>query len=258
MRRRNPLNDVPVATLRPNGSGGVNVFYVHTDHLNTPRRVSRPSDNVILWRWDSDPFGSTAASEDPDSDTNAFSYHLRFPGQYFDTETALNYNYFRDYDPSVGRYVESDPVGLEGGLNTYSYAVSNSIAIVDPTGLTPAEYLECLQDRKDFPQGPTRHCAQFIFASAWDQASETIQHQCDVIRNGIKCSVDCALRQIFGETFFESMLNIQKAAAMEALKKVARETASEAVKTGTAVIKIVDVGVDIYGTAKCSVNCVKQ
>ena len=55
------LGDIPVATLRPNG-GSVAVYYVHTDHLNTPRRISRPSDNVIVWRWDSDPFGTTAAS----------------------------------------------------------------------------------------------------------------------------------------------------------------------------------------------------
>ena len=57
------FGDLPIATLRPNG-GGVDVFYVHSDHLNTPRRVSRPSDNVVVWRWDSDPFGTSAANED--------------------------------------------------------------------------------------------------------------------------------------------------------------------------------------------------
>jgi YD repeat-containing protein len=60
------LGDTPVATLRPNGAGGINVFYVHTDHLNTPRRVTRPTDNAIVWRWDSDPFGVGAANQDPD------------------------------------------------------------------------------------------------------------------------------------------------------------------------------------------------
>lgn len=86
------LDDIPVVTLRPDGSGGVNVFYVHTDHLNTPRRISRPSDNVILWRWDSDPFGTTATNQDPDGDSTNFVYNLRFPGQYYDAETGLNYN----------------------------------------------------------------------------------------------------------------------------------------------------------------------
>ena len=127
------MGDIPVATLRPNG-GGVSVFYVHTDHLNTVRRVSRPSDNALLWRWDSDPFGTNAANEDPDADTNQFSYNLRFPGQYFDAETSLSYNYFRDYDSQTGRYIESDPVGLQGGINTYGYVSANPLSNVDPTG----------------------------------------------------------------------------------------------------------------------------
>lgn len=130
------LGDIPVAVLQPNGSGGVNVFYVHTDHLNTPRRISRPSDNAILWRWDADPFGTSAANEDPDGDNNLFAYHLRFPGQYFDPETGLHYNYMRDgYDPASGRYTQSDPIGLKGGLNTYAYVNGNPILLFDSLGL---------------------------------------------------------------------------------------------------------------------------
>ena len=74
------FGDIPVAVLKPNGGSGISVFYIHTDHLNTPRRITRPSDNAILWRWDSDPFGATAADDDPDDDTITFAYHLRFPG----------------------------------------------------------------------------------------------------------------------------------------------------------------------------------
>jgi RHS repeat-associated protein len=62
---------------------------------------------------------------------------LRFPGQYYDAETGLNQNYFRDYDPAVGRYVESDPGGLAGGINTYAYASSDPILVIDPSGLAP-------------------------------------------------------------------------------------------------------------------------
>lgn len=138
------LGDIPVATLRPNG-GSVAVYYVHTDHLNTPRHISRPSDNVIVWRWDSDPFGTTAANQDPDGDSNQFVYHLRFPGQYYDAETGLNYNYFRDYDPAIGRYVESDPIGLKGGINTYAYVGANPVMRTDPEGLQSTGSLECFK-----------------------------------------------------------------------------------------------------------------
>jgi RHS repeat-associated protein len=129
------MNDIPVATLRPNGAGGVNLFYIHTDHLNTPRRISRPSDNVVMWRWDSDPFGSAAANEDADGDTVTFGANLRFPGQYFDGESELSYNYFRDYDPTIGRYIQSDPIGLKGGTNTYAYVLNGPLSGIDPTGL---------------------------------------------------------------------------------------------------------------------------
>jgi RHS repeat-associated protein len=128
------LGDTPIATVRPNGSG-VDVYYIHTDHLNTPRRISRPSDNAVVWRWDSDPFGTASANEDPDGDSSAFSYNLRFPGQYYDAESGLNYNYFRDYDSATGRYVESDPIGLAGGINTYAYAKGNSLRWIDLDGL---------------------------------------------------------------------------------------------------------------------------
>lgn len=89
-----------------------------------------------MWRWDQqEPFGNDTPNEDPDGDSIAFSFPLRFPGQYFDRETNLAYNYYRDYDPSTGRYVQSDPVGLDGGLNTFAYVGSRPIAIVDFLGL---------------------------------------------------------------------------------------------------------------------------
>jgi RHS repeat-associated protein len=131
------LGDIPVATLRPRTGGGFDVFYVHTDQLNTPRKVTRPSDNQLRWRWDPTPFGEGAPNENP-SALGGFKYHLRFPGQYFDVETNLNYNYLRDYDSTVGRYIESDPAGLTDGASTYSYVSSNPIWYFDLNGLGKA------------------------------------------------------------------------------------------------------------------------
>ena len=127
------LEDLPVATIRPNGST-FDLFYVHADQLGTPRKVTRPSDNAIMWRWDNtEAFGNSAPDENP-SGLGTFSYNLRFPGQYSDAETGKHYNYFRDYDPSIGRYLESDPIGLRGGINTYGYVSGNPLARIDPTG----------------------------------------------------------------------------------------------------------------------------
>jgi RHS repeat-associated protein len=88
-----------------------------------------------VWRWDQgEPFGNDVPNNDP-SGVRAFDFPLRFPAQYFDRETNLSYNYFRDYDPGIGRYVESDPVGLEGGINTFAYVSGSPLARTDSLGL---------------------------------------------------------------------------------------------------------------------------
>ena len=74
----------------------------------------------------------------------SFSYNLRLPGQYYMAETGLNQNYFRDYDPMVGRYVESDPIGLKGGVNTYGYALQNPLLYIDPDGLLSQIVASCV------------------------------------------------------------------------------------------------------------------
>ncbi|HCS65058.1 MAG TPA: hypothetical protein DIW64_13875 [Cellvibrio sp.] len=104
------------------------VYYIHSDHLNTPQVITDANQQVV-WMGDYEPFGKLAANQ-----TNSIELFSRFPGQYLDNETGLYYNYFRDYDPSIGRYIESDPIGLSGGINTYGYAYQNPITHYDPDG----------------------------------------------------------------------------------------------------------------------------
>lgn len=91
---------------------------------------------ATVWRWDqAEPFGDSVPNSDPDGDGIGFDFPLRFPGQYADLETNLAYNHWRDHDAAIGRYVESDPVGLSGGLNTYLYVRANPTRYIDPSGL---------------------------------------------------------------------------------------------------------------------------
>jgi RHS repeat-associated protein len=107
---------------------------VHPEHLNTPRLVADAAGTAV-WRWDqTEPFGVNVPDENPSS-LGAFEFPLRYPGQYADKETNLHYNFFRDYDPGVGRYVESDPIGLDGGINAYSYVDGSPTSLTDPKGL---------------------------------------------------------------------------------------------------------------------------
>jgi RHS repeat-associated protein len=108
---------------------------VHTDHLGTPRAITRPSDNAVVWKWDNvEPFGDSSPNENP-SNLGAYTYNLRHPGQQYDKETNTFYNWNRNYDPAIGRYGQSDPIGLRAGVNTYAYVNGNPLSNTDPTGL---------------------------------------------------------------------------------------------------------------------------
>lgn len=114
------LGNLPVAVLKSQNGGSVSLAgYIHADHLGTPRKITDPVSDQVIWQWGGAPFGETPADEDPDGDGKTFAFNLRFPGQYYDKETGKHYNYFRHYDPTLGRYMQSDPIGLSGGLNTY-------------------------------------------------------------------------------------------------------------------------------------------
>jgi RHS repeat-associated protein len=133
------LRDTPMAMFTPdpaNPAGEPLVYFIHSDHLNTPRVVV-DRQNRVRWRWLAEPFGTSAPETDP-SGLGVFTQNLRFPGQYADQESGLFYNYHRYYAAEGGQYTQSDPVGLAGGsVSTYGYVGGKPLQWVDPSGLCP-------------------------------------------------------------------------------------------------------------------------
>ncbi|MDE1465873.1 RHS repeat domain-containing protein, partial [Spartinivicinus poritis] len=127
------LGSMPVAHIAGK-DGKYAISYIHTDHLNTPRYATNDQEKVV-WQWESDAFGVGDAEEDVDGNGIKTAISLRFPGQVYDKTTGTFYNHHRDYVPNLGRYVQTDPIGLEGGANTYSYANNNPVMFIDPLGL---------------------------------------------------------------------------------------------------------------------------
>jgi RHS repeat-associated protein len=109
--------------------GSDTLFFYHTDHLGTPIAMTSASSGLV-WKAEYRPFGEADIWVGSTRSNN-----LRFPGQYFDQETGLHQNWFRDYDPKTGRYREADPIGLDGGLNPYAYVDNGPTSGIDPYGL---------------------------------------------------------------------------------------------------------------------------
>ncbi len=135
------LDNLPVAQVDTifNSSGAIessNITWLHTDHLNTPLFATNAAGNVV-WRWDRDAFGTIEPDADPDGDGVFVDIPLRFPGQIrIQGDGTLFYNMHRFYESGVGRYLTPDPIGLDGGINLFSYANQNPINFIDPRGLS--------------------------------------------------------------------------------------------------------------------------
>ena len=123
------LDGMRIATV-DNGS----LYYVHTDHLGAPLALT-DSSGTVQWKGSYDPYGNVTV------EVNNLDQSQRFPGQRYSAETGLHYNYFRDYDPEIGRYLQSDPIGLNGGINTYGYVGGNPMMYYDQYGLEAMDWL---------------------------------------------------------------------------------------------------------------------
>jgi RHS repeat-associated protein len=124
------MGDLPVATVDTAGATST-INYVTADHLGTPRAVSN-SAGATIWSW---PYVGNAFGETAPTSSNGYVLNFRFPGQYYDAESGLVHNGHRDYCLECGRYIQSDPSGLPGGISTFAYGSNNPLNYVDPTGL---------------------------------------------------------------------------------------------------------------------------
>jgi RHS repeat-associated protein len=127
------------------------LYAVHTDHLGTPRNITDDT-NKVVWQWSYSGFGenkpsgvlqatydATASVMRFKGTTPSVTMTLRFPGQYFDSESNLSYNYLRSYRAAQGRYDQADPLGLGGGWSKFGYVGANPLKFTDPRGL-------CIED----------------------------------------------------------------------------------------------------------------
>lgn len=124
-------------------------YAIHSDHLNTPRKLTQ-ADGQAAWQWAYSAFGEeqptigakrfTSESTNPTTGATNIpevTFNLRYPGQYFDSETKLHYNWNRTYDSRTGRYTQGDLIGLDGGWNRFAYVTGNPLSYTDPQGLNP-------------------------------------------------------------------------------------------------------------------------
>jgi len=167
----------------------------------TPRKVSRPSDNALLWRWDPDAFGNVASNQNP-AGLGTFVYDLRFPGQIYLSETGLGYNYMRDYDAAIGRYVEADPMGQRlpfaitsltrlsvrhaGYLNhLYNYVDNQPASLRDPRGLGIFDWFWDLFSDKGIEESTSSTVGRLMSALC-------IAQHCGQKRDSLELYGDCA------------------------------------------------------------------
>jgi RHS repeat-associated protein len=123
------IDDMPVALLDISGST-VTTNYIHTGQIDEPLAVTN-SSQALVWNAYVDPYGTANFIATPTA-----ALDMRLPGQSVQLETNnLSQNHWRDYDPSLGRYVEADPLGVSAGQNVYAYADGNPLSATDPRGL---------------------------------------------------------------------------------------------------------------------------
>jgi RHS repeat-associated protein len=235
------LNNRPVAQIESTGL----VTYLHADHLLTPR-VGTSDGQSIVWRWEGEAFGDIDA-------TGLIEINLRFPGQYFDRETGQHYNNFRDYASKIGRYVQSDPFGLQGGLNLFMYANQNPIRFSDMSGLFP----DGNNPFDGLPRSPFPDVDFICRVTGFLCPGVPVPAPAFIVR--IQEQIDCYSCE--AECVIENMVGVSSAAlqaADTALKREARRTARTAAQVASHVVSRANIAISVFQlglTANCWAQC---
>ena len=169
---------------------GNNYFLYHNDHLGTPQKMTAVN-GAVVWAAKYSSFGET----DVDA-ASTITNNLGYPGQYFDAETGLHYNYHRYYDPKIGRYLGVDPIGIEGDKNLFEYAESNPVNTFDSTGESSVAVEIFLEILFNYVQYKTEQDFNQIMNEENDRRRNLIEEFIRNIKNCYdckrqKCHMDC-------------------------------------------------------------------
>ncbi|MEM7540250.1 MAG: RHS repeat-associated core domain-containing protein [Pseudomonadota bacterium] len=235
------LEDRPVAEFYTGPNAAWNrISFMHLNQVNQLKYMTKETGEMNFLHEAANAFGQKGLENfNPDGDSLSNHPIMRgFPGQIWDSEIGAHQNYFRDYSPFMGRYTQSDPIGLGGGLNTYAYARNNPTTLIDPFGLDPA--INCINDNG------TLDLACFIPVSE-DAFDAAMEHMAETGAECAECASMCALESAFGDFIVEIGSEITE----EVMEDIGGNKLSKFVPLFKKALKIDSA----LGTGECLIGC---